>query len=253
MTLLSSKTRLFVIGHIGFASFSTYAGDGMGVLLIEDERRIHDLIRPALESEGLEMESALDGESGLSAALEGDHDLIVLDLMLPGASGLVVLRELREAVPGTPLLVLTARSELPTKLLSFDLGASDYITKPFALGEFIARVRVQLRGSAAGHPTLQVGGLELDLVSRQARLADRVADLSEREFGVLRCLAGRVGQIFTRERLLEEVWGIDFDPGTNVVDVCVRRLRKKLGPDAPIHTVRNVGYCVRAAEPEFPV
>jgi DNA-binding response OmpR family regulator len=224
----------------------------MSVLLIEDEQRIHDFLRPALESEGLNVESALDGETGLRAALEGDFDLIVLDLMLPGTSGLTILRELREAVADTPVMILTARSELPAKLLGFDLGANDYMTKPFALGEFVARVRVQLRRSiAAENPTIHAGKMKLDLVRRQVRFDGLVADLSEREFGVLRCLAGRVGQIHTRERLLQEVWGMDFDPGTNVVDVCVRRLRKKLGPGAPIETVRNIGYCVRAAEPEY--
>ncbi|MDX6664342.1 MAG: two-component system, OmpR family, response regulator [Solirubrobacteraceae bacterium] len=223
-------------------------GANMNVLLIEDEQRIHDFVRPALEAEGLVVESALDAQTGLRAALDGSFELIVLDLMMPGTSGLKVLQELRDATATTPVLVLTARSELPAKLLSFDLGATDYMTKPFALGEFVARVRVQLRRSATAEgATIHAGALELDLMRRQVHCDGVVTDLSEREFGVLRCLAGRVGQVFTRERLLAEVWGIDFDPGTNVVDVCVRRLRKKLGPDAPIETVRNVGYCVRAA------
>jgi len=219
----------------------------MRVLVVEDEPRILDLVRHALEAEGLDVEGAIDGSAGLRAALSASHDLIVLDLMLPGAGGLSVLRRIRHALPTTPVLILTARSELATKLRGFELGANDYLTKPFALDELIARVRVQLRRSADHEGvTVRAGSLELDLVRRQVHLDGVSTELSEREFALLRCLADRVGHVVTRERLLEEVWGIDFDPRTNVVDVCVRRVRKKLGPAAPIETVRNVGYFVAA-------
>ena len=215
----------------------------MRVLLVEDEARIHDFVRDALEAEGVELESATDGRDGLRLALRGWHDLIVLDLMLPGADGLSVLRAIRVTLPDTPVLILTARSELPIKLRGFELGATDYLTKPFALAEFMARVRVQLRRSdAMSRATTRVGRLELDLVRRRVRVADVEADLSEREFTLLRCLADHGGEVVTREKLLADVWGMDFDPGTNVVDVCVRRLRKKLGAAAPIVTARNVGY-----------
>jgi DNA-binding response OmpR family regulator len=215
----------------------------MRVLLVEDEARIHDFVRDALEAEGVELESATDGRDGLRLALRGWHDLIVLDLMLPGADGLSVLRAIRVTLPDTPVLILTARSELPIKLRGFELGATDYLTKPFALAEFMARVRVQLRRSEAmSRATTRVGRLELDLVRRRVRVADVEADLSEREFTLLRCLADHGGEVVTREKLLADVWGMDFDPGTNVVDVCVRRLRKKLGAAAPIVTARNVGY-----------
>ncbi len=219
----------------------------MRVLVVEDEPRLLAFVREALEADGLEVDSETDGVKGLKTALEADHDLIVLDLMLPGANGLEVLRELRRRKPRTPVLILSARAELRTKLRGFELGATDYLTKPFALDEFLARVRVQLKRFASPeHATLTAGPLELDLVRRQALLDGVSTNLSEREFALLRCLAERVGRVVPREHLLEEVWGIDFDPGTNVVDVCVRRLRKKLGPTAPIETVRNVGYCVAA-------
>lgn len=218
----------------------------MRVLMVEDEARIHDFVRDALQAEGVALDSESTGPAGLRAALRENYDLIVLDLMLPGADGLTVLRALRRTLPDTPVLILTSRSELPVKLRGFDLGATDYMTKPFALEEFIARVRVQLRLGAGAGTTLRAGGMELDLVRRRVRYDGVEAELSEREFGVLRCLADQIGVVVTRERLLAEVWGIDFDPGTNVVDVCVRRLRKKLGPAAPIVTARNVGYYVTA-------
>ncbi len=211
--------------------------------MVEDEPRIHDFVRDALEAEGVALESATDGRDGLRLALRGWHDLIVLDLMLPGADGLSVLRAIRVTLPDTPVLILTARSELPIKLRGFELGATDYLTKPFALAEFMARVRVQLqRSETMSRATTRIGRLELDLVRRRVRVADVEAHLSEREFTLLRCLADHGGEVVTREKLLADVWGMDFDPGTNVVDVCVRRLRKKLGAAAPIVTARKVGY-----------
>ncbi len=215
----------------------------MRVLLVEDEPRIRDFVRDALEAEGIELETANDGPAGREAALGGRHDLIVLDIMLPGANGLAVLRDIRKAKMKTPVLLLTARSEMPMKLLGFELGATDYLTKPFAIEEFLARVRIQLRAFAGPDlSTIKVGKLELDLMRREARLGEVVAKLSEREFGTLRCLVENAGSVVPRERLLAEVWGMDFDPGTNVVDVCIRRLRKKLGPGAHIETVRASGY-----------
>lgn len=214
----------------------------MRVLLVEDELRIHDFVRDALEAEGVELETATDGLAGLRLARQGGHDLIVLDLMLPGIDGLSVLRAIRATLPDTPVLILTARKELPIKLRGFELGATDYLTKPFALAELVARVRVHLHRSPTSRATTRVGRLELDLVRRRVRVEDVEADLSEREFTLLRCLAEHGGDVVSRDQLLADVWGIDFDPGTNVVDVCVRRLRKKLGPAAPIETTRNIGY-----------
>jgi len=219
----------------------------MRVLLVEDEPRIHSLLRDALEAEGAELVSATDGRAGLRLALDGGHDLIVLDLMLPGADGLSVLRAVRKKLPDTPVLILTARSELPVKLRGFELGATDYLTKPFALAELLARIRVHLsRWTRPAGATRSVGPLELDLIRHRVRVGDAEAELSEREFMLLLCLADHAGEVVTRQKLLADVWGMDFDPGTNVVDVCVRRLRKKLGPAAPIVTARNAGYLLHA-------
>jgi DNA-binding response OmpR family regulator len=142
------------------------------------------------------------------------------------------------------VLILSARSDLATKLRGFELGAVDYVAKPFSLDELLARARVQLRRASAGDggTVLQVGSLVLDVAGRQARVGDTVADLSDREFRLLHFLMSHVGEVVSRERLLSEVWGYDFDPRSNVVDVCVRRLRRRLGARAPIETVRNVGY-----------
>ena len=213
------------------------------VLVVENESRILSFVQRALEGEGMAVECACDGESGLEAAVQGDCDLLVLDLMLPGRSGLSVLKELRRQRPDLPVLILSARTDLPTKLRGFELGATDYLAKPFSIDELIARVRVQLRRAAAGaRVTMRVGSFELDLLRRQAVLGGDVVELSDREFALLRRLAEAAGEVVTRQELLADVWGYDFDPGTNVVDVCVRRLRKKLGADSPIRTVRNVGY-----------
>ena len=146
------------------------------------------------------------------------------------------------------MLILSARTDLPTKLRSFELGANDYLSKPFSFDELVARVRVQLRhGTSEDASTVRVGGLELDLARRQARVEDRVTDLSDREFRLLYHLVAHAGEVVSRERLLSEVWGYSFDPGSNVVDVCVRRLRKKLGPASPIETVRHAGYRLAVA------
>jgi two-component system copper resistance phosphate regulon response regulator CusR len=142
------------------------------------------------------------------------------------------------------VLILSARADLATKLRGFELGAVDYVAKPFSLDELLARTRVQLRraNTSDGGSVLRAGTLALDVTRRQARVGDVVADLPDREFRVLHFLMLHVGQVVSRERLLSEVWGYDFDPRSNVVDVCVRRLRRQLGPNAPIETIRNAGY-----------
>jgi DNA-binding response OmpR family regulator len=165
-------------------------------------------------------------------------------------NGLRVLQELHREQPELPVLILSARGDLRTKLKGFDLGANDYVSKPFALDELLARVRVQLRRtvpSADDDHVLRAGRVVLDLAGRQARVGDVVTDLSDREFRLLHHLLLHVGEVVSRERLLADVWGYDFDPGSNVVDVCVRRLRQKLGPDAHIETIRHAGYKLAAA------
>ncbi|HUA49754.1 MAG TPA: response regulator transcription factor [Solirubrobacteraceae bacterium] len=216
----------------------------MRILIVEDEARIRAFLARAFEAEGFGVDVVGDGELGLARALAGQYDLVILDLMLPGLSGLDALRELHREKSDLPVLILSARSDLPIKLQSFELGAVDYVAKPFSLDELLARARVQLRRSRVADEgtMIRVGTLVLDLARRQARVGDKVADLSDREFRLLHFLMQHVGQVVSRERLLAEVWGYDFDPRSNVVDVCVRRLRRRLGPDAPIETVRNAGY-----------
>ena len=174
----------------------------------------------------------------------------MLDLLLPGLSGLQVLRELHRAKPELPVVILSARGDLQTKLRGFELGASDYVAKPFSLDELLARMRVQLRGARPIERrarAARAAGSSLDLARRQARIGELVTDLSDREFRLLHHMLVHAGEVVSRERLLAEVWGYGFDPGSNVVDVCVRRLRQKLGPEAAIETVRNAGYRLAAA------
>ncbi|HEX5195413.1 MAG TPA: response regulator transcription factor [Solirubrobacteraceae bacterium] len=216
----------------------------MRILVVEDEPRISDFLALGLEAEGYRVDTALDGPAGLERALAGDHALVILDLLLPGMNGLAVLRELQRQRPGLPVLILSARADLPIKLRGFELGAADYVGKPFSIDELIARVRVQLRRTAAGDRAvcLRCGELELDVVHRRASVGPASAELTDREFRLLHELARQSGEVVSREQLLADVWGYDGDASSNVVDVCVRRLRKKLGAQIPIETVRNVGY-----------
>ena len=223
----------------------------MRILVIEDEPRILDFLKLGLEAEGFVVDGAEDGAVGLVRALTEPYELVVLDLLLPQLDGLQPPERAAGQRPELPVLILSARTDLPTKLRSFELGANDYLSKPFSFDELVARVRVQLRRdrTAATATMLRAGRSELDLTRRQAVLADRTTDLSDREFRLLYHLVSHPGQVVSRERLLSEVWGYSFDPGSNLVDVCVRRLRKKLGPASPIETVRHAGY--RLAMPRF--
>jgi DNA-binding response OmpR family regulator len=220
----------------------------MPILVVEDEPRILAFVRRGLEAQGFTVDAAADGATGLRRARERRYDLVVLDLLLPGLDGLALLRELTRATPDVPVLILSARADEKTKLRGFELGARDYVAKPFSLAELIARVRVQLRAVGASDRddgVLHVGPLELDFARRRARVHDSSADLTDREFRLLHHLARHAGEVIAREQLLAEVWGYHFDPHSNVVDVCIRRLRKKLGATS-IETVRNVGYRVAA-------
>ncbi|MGI8864296.1 MAG: response regulator transcription factor [Solirubrobacteraceae bacterium] len=214
------------------------------ILIVEDEARICAFLASAFGAEGFTVDAVHDGEQGLARAREGSYGLVILDLLLPGLDGLEVLRKLHHQQPELPVLILSARSDLATKLRGFELGAVDYMAKPFSLDELLARARVHLRRARVPDDAavIRVGGLVLDLATRRARVGETMADLSDREFRLLQFLMEHVGQVISRERLLSEVWGYDFDPRSNVVDVCVRRLRRRLGPDAPIETVRNAGY-----------
>jgi two-component system copper resistance phosphate regulon response regulator CusR len=216
----------------------------MRILVIEDEPRILGFLARGLEAEGFAVVGARDGREGLRLAHELPCNLVILDLLLPKLDGFSVLGELERQRPELPVMIVSARADMSTKLHGFDLGARDYLTKPFSFDELLARIRVHLRQplTEGDAHVLRAGQLSLDVARRQARFCDRVGDLSDREFKLLHHLLEYAGEVVSRERLLSEVWGYHFDPGSNVVDVCVRRLRKKLGPTSPIETVRHAGY-----------
>jgi two-component system, OmpR family, copper resistance phosphate regulon response regulator CusR len=219
----------------------------MRILVIEDEPRILAFLSRGLQAEGFLVDGAGDGRAGLARAVAGRYDLVVLDLLLPKLGGLEVLRQLQGKRPELPVVIVSARSDLPTKLRGFGLGASDYVAKPFSFDELLARVRAQLRSRRGGDGNVvRAGKLSLDLARREARLGELIAGLSDREFRLLHHLVRHQGEVVSRERLLSEVWGYHFDPRSNVVDVCVRRLRQKLGSEAPIETVRHGGYRLTA-------
>lgn len=213
------------------------------VLIIDDEPRIVDFVSRALAAEGFRVDSAPDGIRGFELASSGRYELVVLDLLLPGRDGVTILRQLMDARPEQRVLVLSALADVRNKVECLELGASDYLPKPFAMAELVARIRARLRQATSGPDEryLRRGDITLDLVRRVADAGTGWVMLPEREFLMLRNLMLRAGDVCTRQRLLEEVWGFGFDPGSNVVDVCVGRVRAKLGPDV-IETVRGVGY-----------
>jgi DNA-binding response OmpR family regulator len=217
------------------------------ILVIEDEPAIADFIVRGLQAEGYQVESATDGDDGLERALGQDVGLVILDRMLPGLDGLAVMSGIRRAKPGLPVVMLTARAEIADRVEGLDAGATDYLVKPFAFAELAARVRVHLRGHGEEPATrLAFAGISIDLLGREVRRDGRPVHLSIKEFDLLVHLMRHPDVVLTRERILSEVWGYDHDPGTNVVDVYISYLRRKLvaatGEPAPIVTVRMVGY-----------
>ncbi len=216
------------------------------ILLIEDEPGIVDFVRRGMEAEGFRVQAELDGASGERLALRDSFDAVVLDLMLPGRGGMEVLASLRRAKPSLPVIVLTARGEIEDRVAALDGGAVDYLVKPFSLAELLARVRAQLRAAAQGSTTTLRGeDIEVDLLTRRVQRAGAPVVLSTTEFELLVYLLRHRGTVLSRERILAAVWGYEHDPATNIVDVYVGYLRRKLRrPDspAPIHTVRAVGY-----------
>jgi DNA-binding response OmpR family regulator len=216
------------------------------VLVVEDEPGIADFVRRALEGEGFLVAAATDGIEGERLALSESFDAIVLDLMLPGRGGLELLASVRRAKPNLPVIVLTARGEIEDRVAGLDAGAVDYLVKPFALPELMARLRAQLRVFAqASATTLSAGGVEVNLLTRKVSREGRAVTLSSTEFQLLALLLRHRGRVLTREQILGAVWGYEHDPATNVVDVYIGYLRRKLGrpgDPAPIHTVRGVGY-----------
>jgi len=224
------------------------------VLIVEDERKLAQILASALQGEHYDVVVAPNGEDGFFRANAETFDLVVLDLMLPGRNGLEILRTLRQRHIETPVLILTARDGIDDRVLGLDLGADDYLVKPFALAELLARIRALLR---RGRPSevlrLKAADLELDLVTRRAARGDRVLDLTPREFEVLEYLLRHQGHLVSREMLAHEVWREPrrATPIDNVIDVQMTRLRKKVDADGArlIHTVRGVGFVLREGEP----
>jgi len=212
------------------------------ILIAEDEERIVSFLRKGLEAAGFATLAARTGPEALACARDADFDLVLLDLGLPGLDGQEVLRRMRARGDRLPVIILTARDGVRDTVAGLEGGADDYVTKPFRFEEILARIRVRLRETAGPEPTvLAAGGVTLDLRTRRAAVGGTMVELTAREFALLETLMRHAGQVLSREQLLDHVWGYNFDPGSNVVDVYVRYLRKKLGDDA-IATVRGMGY-----------
>ena len=214
------------------------------ILIAEDEARLSSFLEKGLRSAGFTTTVVADGPSAVAVARDEDFDLLVLDLGLPGLDGLEVLRTLRAQGRRLPILVLSARDDTDVKVAGLELGADDYVTKPFRFEELLARVRARLRAGGTPEATvLEAAGLVLDLRARRATVGDRAVELSAREFTMLEVFLRHPGQVLSREQLLSHVWGYQHDPGSNVVDVYVGYLRRKLGKDR-IQTVRGMGYAL---------
>ncbi len=220
----------------------------MRILVIEDERKLARYLQQGLGENGYVVDIAHDGIDGKHLATEGDYDLVLLDVMLPGVDGFGVLSALRR-VKSTPVLMLTARDKVEDRVRGLENGADDYLVKPFAFSELLARVQALLRrgGSMSGQEvtSLRLGDLELDLVRRKATRSNERLELSAKEFSLLALLMRRQGHVLSRTQLAEQVWDMNFDSDTNVVEVAVRRLRAKLDDPFPqklLHTVRGMGY-----------
>ena len=214
----------------------------MAILVIEDEPGIVSFLRRGLEAAGYAVLDTADGATGLALAQREDVDLVVLDLGLPVLPGEEVLTRLRALRPGLPVVVLTAKGATADKVANLDAGADDYVVKPFSFSELLARIRARLRGTEQpAATTLDVGGVRLDLLTRRATVDGRTVDLSPREFALTEVLLRHPGHVLSKAQLLDQVWGYDFDGGSNVVEAYVKHLRRKLGAER-IETVRGAGY-----------
>jgi len=223
----------------------------MRILVVEDEKKTASFIRKALQGEGHVVDVLHDGSLAIDAIGHTPFDVVVLDIMLPGRDGLSIVRQLREKNIHTPVLLLTARSALSEKVEGLNAGGDDYLAKPFALEELLARVRALGRRSHGAAPVvLRVGDLTLDTISRKVKRGDKIIDLAPREYLLLECLMRSPGRVCGRMMIVEKVWDYDFDPGSNLVDVYVMRLREKIDAGFEtrlLHTVRGVGYVLKEA------
>lgn len=221
----------------------------MNVLFVEDEAKIADFVRAGLKEQGFTVDYCDNGNDGYSQALDNEYDAIVLDIMVPGKDGLSILKQLRREGRNTPIILLTARNELDDRLQGLNLGADDYIAKPFFVEELVARIHAVIRRSVGERQNfLAVGALKLDRITREVTCNRKAIELTTREFNLLEYLMRSPGRVFTRTQILEHVWGYDFNPNTNVVDVCIQRIRKKIDPinkEEWIESIRGVGYRFR--------
>lgn len=221
------------------------------ILIVEDERKLSRVLQLELDYENYKTEIADNGNDALRLMEESDWDLVLLDIMLPGLSGLEVLRRIRRTDDGTPIILLTARDEVHDKVSGLDLGANDYITKPFQIEELLARIRVHLRKPVTqkgNEKQLTIGNLHVDLNAHEVKRAGQAIELTPREFDLLVCLLKNKNIVLTRDQLIENVWGFDYFGDTNVVDVYIRYLRQKMDKGhehAYIQTVRGVGYTIK--------
>lgn len=218
----------------------------MKILIVEDDRKIASFVQKGLKEQGYATDVCHDGDEGYDLASGESYDVILLDIMLPGRDGLSILRALRKAKNTVPVILLTARSGLDERVEGLNLGADDYLPKPFFMEELIARIiAVSRRSSGEQLSVIHLGDLTLNLITREVKRGDNTLELTSREFNLLELLMRSPGRVYSRTQLLEHVWGYDFDPQTNVVDVYIRRVRGKVDlPDSPslIETVRGVGY-----------
>ena len=218
----------------------------MHILVVEDEKKTHEYLKKGLMENGFVVDVAVNGEDGLHLALTGDYDLVILDVMLPDRDGWSIVAEIRRNGKQTPVLFLTARDAVQDRVKGLTLGADDYLVKPFAFSELLARARSLLRrGPARQLERLRLADLEIDLIRHKAVREGKPLDLAPKEFALLSLLVRRTGEVLSRTLIAEQVWDMNFDSETNVVDVAVRRLRRKVDdpfPNKLIHTVRGVGY-----------
>jgi heavy metal response regulator len=224
----------------------------MRILVIEDEKKVASFIQRGLEAEHYQVDVAYDGEAGLLQVFDSDYDALILDVMLPKRDGVSILRDMRRRKLTTPVLMLTARDTIADKVAGLDQGADDYLTKPFAFEELLARLRALLRrGAPSLSSELTFADLQLDLVTHQVTRAGKRVDLTAKEFALLEFFLRQPGRVLSRALIAQHVWGVDFDTFTNVIDVYVNYLRKKIDADFEpklLHTVRGVGYVMKAPE-----